>query len=311
VRLRRATCCLAVAGLFAAVSAPSADALTTVGLNGTGPALLAHGGAGNMDLTVSYDGILGRIVFSETGISTTVSDCIDGGDFLTCPLPAPSVRSKNLMYEPGVFVTDHTGDNRVTFDAALPATLATDVKFGSGVDTVIGGGGPDYVDAGTGADTFSGGAGVDIAGYRPRKTSVTARPDGLPSSGSEEDGAPGARDLIAADVEGLDGGSGRDHLNGNAAANLLYGNKSSDILHGGPGPDRLLGGHGADRLFGDGGNDYLDGEGLFDSLFGGPGLDILRIRNHGPDRVINCGPGNNAHEKAKGADPGDPKPISC
>ena len=78
--------------------------------------------------------------------------------------------------------------------------------------------------------------------------------------GVVNDGAPGENDFIASDVEGVQGGSGKDTLSGNDFLN---------ILKGGPADDYLTGYGGADLLMGEAGSDLLrPGFGL-DNVYGG------------------------------------------
>src|SRR2546428_738333 len=83
--------------------------------------------------------------------------------------------------------------------------------------------------------------GRDLVDYSSRTTGFVVSLDGVVN-----DGAPGENDFIANDVEGIQGGSGKDSL---------YGNDSLNILKGGPGDDYLAGYGGADLLMGEGGSD--------------------------------------------------------
>ncbi|MEM8752375.1 MAG: Ig-like domain-containing protein, partial [Pseudomonadota bacterium] len=88
------------------------------------------------------------------------------------------------------------------------------------------------------------------------------------------------------------GGEGDDTLVGGADAEIVHGAGGDDRIDGGAGADTLIGGEGADRLQGGLGRDVLyggagrdvlvfvdadDPEGVGDRLFGGAGIDTLRL----------------------------------
>jgi Ca2+-binding RTX toxin-like protein len=92
--------------------------------------------------------------------------------------------------------------------------------------------------------------------------SFSARPSFFPDSSSAGRGV----DFIASDVEGVQGGSGKDTLSGNDFLN---------ILKGGPADDYLTGYGGADLLMGEAGSDLLrPGFGL-DNVYGGSEQDTV------------------------------------
>jgi Ca2+-binding RTX toxin-like protein len=115
---------------------------------------------------------------------------------------------------------------------------------GSAADeTLEGGDGNDRLSGGRGADRLVGGAGRDDVDYAERTTPVT-----LVADGTESSGAPGERDAIGADVEGLGGGAGADRLTGGPGADWLSGGAGDDRLDGREGGDVLDGGTGTDHL---------------------------------------------------------------
>ncbi len=160
--------------------------------------------------------------------------------------------------------------------ATISGTSGPDTLYGSnGVDVISGLGGDDTIVGRQGQDVICGGAGVDTVSYAGQYTPVTAYV-------GETDPNSGVSDLIAGDVENLDGGSGPDVLvgpgvlHGGDGADILTGDYDGAILYGGFGDDRLVGGLGNDSLFGDGGDDVLVGDEGDDAMSGGSGDDILR-----------------------------------
>jgi Ca2+-binding RTX toxin-like protein len=126
------------------------------------------------------------------------------------------------------------------------------LKGGPGNDALHGGiaddyldgeAGNDLLDGGLGADTLNGGPDTDYADYSSHTAPIVASLDG-----TRNDGQAGEFDLIAADVEGIEGGSGNDSLSGNDSANVLMGGAGDDYLDARGGDDQLWGGTGSDLL---------------------------------------------------------------
>jgi Ca2+-binding RTX toxin-like protein len=137
-------------------------------------------------------------------------------------------------------------------------------------DVVItGGAGDDYLTtANAGRDDFRGGPGTDGVRYDSEKDlsiSLNDQPD---------DGVPGERDNIRADVENVTGGAGNDLIVGNPFDNTLDGDPGGDTIWGGGGNDRLVGFDDGDVLFGQDGNDVLVA-GRKSTLDGGAGVDTV------------------------------------
>lgn len=169
---------------------------------------------------------------------------------------------------------------------------------GQGDDSLDGGRDPDMLIGGPGADVLAGGGGPDTVSYERRRTGVRAD-----TRGDADDGRPGERDRIAADVERLIGSRGADVLTGDDGPNDLYGRQGNDVLQGKGGADQLEGDTGCDRLVGGTGKDFLFGAftqtghpGDYDPgcgrdwLLGGPDRDHLRSVDGHADRVRG-GPG--------------------
>ncbi len=132
---------------------------------------------------------------------------------------------------------------------------------GTSFDYLAGDAGNDRLDGGLSGDNLNGGDGRDLADYSSRAVGVVVSLDGVVN-----DGAPGENDFIASDVEGVQGGSGKDTLSGNDFLN---------ILKGGPADDYLTGYGGADLLMGEAGSDLLrPGFGL-DNVYGGSEQDTV------------------------------------
>ena len=130
-------------------------------------------------------------------------------------------------------------------------------------DYLAGDSGDDLLDGGPGQhDNLYGGDGRDIADYSSRTAPIVASLDGVAN-----DGENGENDFIAGDVEGVQGGSGKDTLYATFLGN--------SILKGGPNDDTLIGYAGNDLLMGEGGNDLLrPGTGM-DNAYGGGGQDTV------------------------------------
>jgi hypothetical protein len=85
------------------------------------------------------------------------------------------------------------------------------------------------------------------------------------------DGGPGDNRLI--------GSNGRDQIDGNGGEDFIKGLRSRDTLNGGSGKDTIIAGprH----------------ESAVDTVFGGDGDDVIRVRNRPAAKdVVDCGAGN-------------------
>ncbi len=63
--------------------------------------------------------------------------------------------------ENSVTLDANSEDNNLTIDFSDLSNLTTDIKTGSGTDSITGSAGNDIIDGGTGADTINGDAGND------------------------------------------------------------------------------------------------------------------------------------------------------
>jgi Ca2+-binding RTX toxin-like protein len=187
----------------------------------------------------------------------------------------------------------------------------TQFRSGPGNDRMVGGRSYDAFSGGAkadGADTIIGGTAApgqavstDAVSYEGRRQGVHVDRDG-----DRDDGAPGERDLIAADIEYISGSRGPDVLIGGAGTDHIDGNDGRDLIRGGPGTDylrgdpwivdrsrsqdRIHGGAGDDVLTGGAGGDRLTGGSGDDTIYAGPGPDRVYTRDDAADTVI-CGRG--------------------
>lgn len=134
-----------------------------------------------------------------------------------------------------------------------------------GIETIMGGGGNDYIYGNHGGDSIDGGSGDDFI-----------------FGGQDNDrlyGGAGS-DLIA-------GNKNDDILSGGDGNDVLDGGSGNDLLIGGPGDDRLQGGDGHDEILGGLGADVIDGGAGDDMLGGGDGIDMFIFSsNSGNDHIV-------------------------
>lgn len=191
----------------------------------------------------------------------------------------------------------------------------------NGDDTLSGDvNGPDSIEALGGDDlVFGNGAGIDpgdideLFGQDGNDTLITALSgaayvDGGAGDDIIEAGTPGPETAIGgAGNDTLIGGFGIDYLTGDdfdlfgapgstvAGNDLIDGGEGDDALSGGPGHDTIDGGEGYDQVFGGEGDDVLSpgtpdpAPFLFDSLYGGNGLDTLALPGRPEDYGFSAG----------------------
>ncbi|RZJ29900.1 MAG: calcium-binding protein, partial [Brevundimonas sp.] len=137
----------------------------------------------------------------------------------------------------------------------------------AGDDVISGGGGDDLLTGGAGDDTLTGGTGNDTADYLFAAGGIRVRLDlGITTT----DGDGGDDTLIG--IENVRGTRFDDLIFGDAGANILSGDGGSDTLRGLGGNDIL-----------DGGVNSGSGVGDVNTLIGGTGDDLYRVR---PDDII-------------------------
>jgi Ca2+-binding RTX toxin-like protein len=231
-------------------------------VDGLGPATLTGGSSSDLLITEDdsggdvFSGAEGQDFIDYThapaGITVTLNNKPDDG----AACPGTGCEGDNVMGDiesiAGTPFNDSLTGNglRNLFDPSV------------GVNTVFGKGGDDVFFEGGGKDDFTGGKGFDLASYQRDDLGVDVRLDGLPN-----DGPPGDHDNIREDVEGVEGGTGGDHLTGNVKPNLLRGGFGDDTVNGGGGNDVLVDGTSAAVP---GGSDVL---------IGGTGVDTADYQN--------------------------------
>jgi Ca2+-binding RTX toxin-like protein len=144
----------------------------------------------------------------------------------------------------------------------------------AGNDTIIGGDGPERLNAGDDDDIVSGGGGRDTIYGGPGPGADILRGGGASDVINGEDGADTIR-----------GDAGNDNLYGGANADNLRGNLGNDVLRGGGGNDYLNGDEGDDQLFGENGIDALDGAAGRDTLRGGAAMDVIYFTSSDQDDI--------------------------
>ena len=152
---------------------------------------------------------------------------------------------------------------------SIDGGAGNDVLDGMGGDDDLDGGPDnDLITGGPGADTIKGGTGTDTIayGYSPMGVNINLRAG--TASGGDADG-----DVLAADIENVQGSMFDDMLSGSRGDNSLWGLGGNDTLYGDKGGDTLYGGAGDDDLDGGDGDDTLEGGYGADVLTGGDDVD--------------------------------------
>ena len=194
-----------------------------------------------------FNGGDGADTADYSGRVAAIAADIDGSadDGQTGASEADNVQTdvENIRGGPGADTLTGDGDANV-----LDGNGGNDgLNGGAGIDTLNGGEGNDTLDGGGDGDALNGGsnsfgpADSDTVTYAGRTGNVTADPTGTGDDGEAVEG-----DTIAADVEGLTGGSGHDTLTGGSGPGPLVGGEGSDMLDGDLGADTITGGAGTD-----------------------------------------------------------------
>jgi RTX calcium-binding nonapeptide repeat (4 copies)/Calpain family cysteine protease len=188
------------------------------------------------------------------------------------------------------------GDDQIFLDSQTvagqgPITRPTKIWAEGGDDWVVGGEGPDTIDAGTGEDEIHGGGGNDSLWGAGAKVWLYGEngSDVLEAESAQAvlDGGAGndRLEVWGTAAAWLTGGPGNDRLDGDAGADQMDGGTGNDLIFGNAGDDVVVGGAGNDRMFGGHGADDIDGGLGTDTLWGGDqafvetlddGLDTFR-----------------------------------
>lgn len=211
-----------------------------------------------------------------------------------------------------------------------PASVGVQFSDGQGVDSVVGGDGPDRWSTWGGweqGDSFSGGLGVDTASYLTRNQGAGVSLDDVANDGGScFPGRTCENDNIHSDVEWIETGEGDDVIVGGAGDHIFSPGKGTNTVTGGEGNDKVLmpmkgtdevnGGPGVDsvsyegRLVGleisldgkanDGGDDEDDNLRGIEKVTGGSARDI--ITGDGRSNVLIGGSGNDLLKGGAGRD---------
>lgn len=170
----------------------------------------------------------------------------------------------------GISLTVYGGDGNDTITSGAAST-------GSAANALYGGLGDDRFiqQVAKAKDDINGDDGIDFLDYSSRSGPLTI----TVGVGSADDGESGEGDTVAADIENIRGGSGKDFIDASAmtlASHILIGGAGDDTLIGSTMADHLYGGEGNDTLKGGGGDDILEGGDGDDIVQGGQGNDIIQ-----------------------------------
>lgn len=245
-----------VAGPEDTLSYAAAPSAVTVSLNDEIP----DGIAGEIDDvrgigTLTGSAFSDRLTVPTAGATHSVTvDGRDGNDALTTAAPGTLIggdgddglaaRGRPVELIGGAGRDTLTGGPEA--DWLDPGTGNDDVDGGAGDDTLVAAGDA----AGSlrdGDDIFRGGSGEDHMSYASRDATSSAGVS-VSLDGTANDGSPGERDNVAADVETLTGSDGPDVLLGSPRADLIHGGSGDDAIDGLAGADTISGGGGSDRI---------------------------------------------------------------
>jgi Ca2+-binding RTX toxin-like protein len=163
----------------------------------------------------------------------------------------------------------------------------------AGNDTIVGGDGPERLNAGDDDDIVTGGGGRDTIYGGPGPGADILRGNGGSDLIDGEDGPDTVRgdegndNISGGDgIDRLRGSDGNDQLRGGASKDFIAGEAGMDAIWGDGGNDFLSGGDGTDRIDAGAGDDLLTGDGGADSMMGGTGNDVLYGTGDQADKEI-------------------------
>ena len=146
------------------------------------------------------------------------------------------------------------------------------IDGGPGSDVVRGFGGDDRLWGGEGRDDVDGGEGNDTISF------IDLPGPMIINLSTSKAFGPGAD--VFANIEGIRGSLGDDHITGTMGPNSISGGFGDDIIYGRGGDDSLHGDTGDDEVYGGFGADRVDGDSGRDLLYGGAGADTMRGGSH-------------------------------
>jgi Ca2+-binding RTX toxin-like protein len=198
----------------------------------------------------------GALLVQGTSGDDIITVQTDGNGNLTATLNGVTSRSFALASITSIDVEAGAGNDLVTIDSSMPASLGVSVQGGAGDDTIMGGPGNDTLCGGQGNDSISGGPGDDS----------------------------------------IKGGGGDDLLAGGKGNDTLLGGVGNDTLRGALGDDSLNGGAGTNQLYGGQGDNIFDAvNGTADQIFAGAAANDSVLYGSSDNYVIESGaipPGN-------------------
>lgn len=161
----------------------------------------------------------------------------------------------------------------------LVGTQGNDVICGlAGPDTLIGNGGDDVLRGGSGPDALVGGDGNDTLEGGDNDDALRGEAgDDILDGGGGKDLVTyfTAPDAATVDLAAGSGGTATHGTDTYLSIEGAFGTKHADTLYGDAGPNSLFGGPGNDLVNGRGGSDLLHGTAGDDQVLGGAGGDLL------------------------------------
>ncbi len=198
----------------------------------------------------------GDLLVEGTSGNDVITLQADGSGNVTATLNGVTSQPFTLSSVTLIDVEAGAGNDSVTVESSMPATLGVSVQGGPGDDTIMGGPGNDTLGGGAGNDSIAGGPGDDS----------------------------------------IKGGQGDDVLAGGKGNDTLFGSLGNDTMRGGLGDDSLNGGAGTNQFYGgQGNNSFYAVNGTADQLFAGAATNDSLIYGPSDNYIIESGtipPGN-------------------
>ncbi len=216
---------------------------STVSVLLNSPTTIAAGtatGTINDQYVLVIDGTSGDDVITVQSDGTNLTYTTNGATSSPVPLTAMA----------GIVVNGLAGNDLITIEPSMPASLGVSVLGGPGDDTIMGGPGNDTLAGGQGNDSISGGPGDDS----------------------------------------IKGGQGDDTLAGGKGNDTIFGSLGNDLLRGGLGDDSLNGGAGTNQMYGgQGNNTFYAVNGAADQIFAGAATNDSLFYSSSDNPIIESG----------------------